>query len=321
MRTHTGEKPFVCTMDGCGKKFARSDSLLEHQRKHSSTPVDFQKMIEFSSQQEQDARHLDGMMVHLDTIQEHQPKEPMPEGSSQLDRNLSDQATNGSPTAPASDAATPGLSLPNHQALSMQRSSPNANTPFSFSQLPMQASQQSVLHRSRGHAHTGSLGLSRMEITPRSREYGHSHSRSMDYGRSDLSHHPYRSREYGHSQTPSLDYSRVDMYYHKDRGHSHTPSLELPPTPGQQTHHIDDRRQALVQQEGQHILAQQPPPLPTKGQVIMEPKSIIQLDKPAEQLNSPVPVKSTSLPAAIEMCSLTPISAMEQDDKSVVPIV
>ncbi|KAK3808966.1 MAG: hypothetical protein J3R72DRAFT_355835, partial [Linnemannia gamsii] len=35
MRTHTGEKPFVCTIDGCGKKFARSDSLLEHSRKHN----------------------------------------------------------------------------------------------------------------------------------------------------------------------------------------------------------------------------------------------------------------------------------------------
>ena len=34
-RTHTGEKPYVCTWKGCGWKFARSDELTRHTRKHT----------------------------------------------------------------------------------------------------------------------------------------------------------------------------------------------------------------------------------------------------------------------------------------------
>ena len=34
-RTHTGEKPYVCTWKGCGWKFARSDELTRHNRKHT----------------------------------------------------------------------------------------------------------------------------------------------------------------------------------------------------------------------------------------------------------------------------------------------
>eukprot|EP00041_Stephanoeca_diplocostata_P001887 m.21988 g.21988 ORF g.21988 m.21988 type:complete len:347 (-) comp12583_c0_seq3:446-1486(-) len=35
LRTHTGEKPFVCSYDSCGKRFSRSDELTRHHRKHT----------------------------------------------------------------------------------------------------------------------------------------------------------------------------------------------------------------------------------------------------------------------------------------------
>ncbi|QQP36522.1 Putative LOC100901904 [Caligus rogercresseyi] len=35
LRTHTGEKPYVCTFKGCGWKFSRSDELTRHNRKHT----------------------------------------------------------------------------------------------------------------------------------------------------------------------------------------------------------------------------------------------------------------------------------------------
>jgi uncharacterized Zn-finger protein len=35
MRTHSGEKPYVCQWVGCGWKFARSDELTRHYRKHT----------------------------------------------------------------------------------------------------------------------------------------------------------------------------------------------------------------------------------------------------------------------------------------------
>ncbi|KAF9577696.1 hypothetical protein BGW38_006924, partial [Lunasporangiospora selenospora] len=145
------------------------------------------------------------------------------------------------------------------------------------------------MQRHRGHAHTASLGLSRMDIQdpPRPpREMGHSHSRSMDYSRMDSRPHPYR-HDYGHSQTPSLDYSRMDMYHHhrKDRGHSHTPSLEMPPIPGQQMHRMDDRRHHPSLSLG-YMPSSHPQGLPPQG-----PYSHSQALHPFDQ-----PLRSTHAP-------------------------
>ena len=46
LRSHTGEKPYVCTWQGCGWKFSRSDELGRHMRKHTGVRPYSCKMCE-----------------------------------------------------------------------------------------------------------------------------------------------------------------------------------------------------------------------------------------------------------------------------------
>jgi len=46
LRTHTGEKPYICNWKGCGWKFSRSDELGRHMRKHTGVRPYACKMCE-----------------------------------------------------------------------------------------------------------------------------------------------------------------------------------------------------------------------------------------------------------------------------------
>ncbi|KAG0340368.1 Zinc finger protein ZIC 1 [Podila horticola] len=280
MRTHTGEKPFECTYGGCGKKFARSDSLLEHSRKHSGTPVDFHKMMEFSTHREQDAKHLDGLMLQLDTIQEHQQVTcPHHDGASlqTTSSHIDDQGD------PVGHFVSPPDPLGSPKKVSRQGSNPPAShqsdmdietsgvigdnqcqktNHHSMSHVQHQRQQQDQYRQHLSYHSSSQYIQSRgpsVEERSMQKKRGHANTASLGLSRmeirDDYSHQPPRPmdygrsesrREYGHSHTPSLEYPPREMYQGKGHGHSHTPSLEMPPIPGQM-HRMDDRRQFPIQ--------------------------------------------------------------------------
>ncbi|KAG0088441.1 Zinc finger protein ZIC 1 [Podila epicladia] len=262
MRTHTGEKPFECTYGGCGKKFARSDSLLEHSRKHSGTPVDFHKMMEFSTHREQDAKHLDGLMLQLDTIQEHQQLSYSHHDSTSL------QTTGGHTDDlrdPVEYYASPPDTRSSPEKVSRQSSHPPASyqsdmdvetsgilgddqrqktNHHSMSHVQHQHRQQQDIYRQRLPHHSSSQYIQdrgpSMEERSMQKKRGHANTASLGLSRMEI------RDDYGHSHTSSLEYPPREMYQGKGQGHSHTPSLEMPPIPGQM-HRIDDRRQFPIQ--------------------------------------------------------------------------
>lgn len=283
MRTHTGEKPFECTYGGCGKKFARSDSLLEHARKHNGTPVDFHKMMEFSTQREQDAKHLNGLMLQLDTIQEHQQANySLRDALSQISSGHTDNQRD-----PAGCYVSPPDTRGSPERAPHQGSNPSAShqsdMDFETSGVDGDDQRQKIGHRSMAHVHHQyrqqqdefcqhgsyhSLSKNSPRIGPSMEERlmqkkrGHANTASLGLSRMDIrddygSYQPPRLTDFGrnhsrhessHSHTPSLEYSSRDMYQRKSRDHSHTPSLEMPPIPGQM-HRMDDRRHLSMQRQ------------------------------------------------------------------------
>ncbi|KAI8081805.1 uncharacterized protein B0P05DRAFT_538121, partial [Gilbertella persicaria] len=57
-RKHTGEKPFVCIIPGCGKAFSRFDNMMQHTQTHKSHSKNKskrnKKLCESSSSEDED---------------------------------------------------------------------------------------------------------------------------------------------------------------------------------------------------------------------------------------------------------------------------
>ncbi|KAG0042989.1 hypothetical protein BGZ83_011950 [Gryganskiella cystojenkinii] len=245
MRTHTGEKPFFCAVEGCGKKFARSDSLLEHSRKHVGTPVDYYKMVEISSQREQDAKHLNGLMLHMDTIQEHrQTSTSHPANGGGYDREegqLPENHVNSNPNQSRSsspfDKQQGGSpreqrvsEADHHHARHERYQDSNANNHHDMGSnvepIDVDPVEDGPRHTSESNMSGQRFGSS-TSLYDRYRPDGASHGHGYPY---PPPHHQQQHR-HQHSASSQSQYSSrdspSDRPLHKSRGHAHTSSLGM----------------------------------------------------------------------------------------------